>query len=132
MHLDVGDEVPDHCLAFSLSDPDDTDFREKCDHIHRSICDHCVALEETLKDIGVHLKSIAFPSIDEKDELEYTVQSAVVAIKSWKCHILRSARQDQARHEVLDILDETTVLIVNDWAMKFLPQKFRESQQDWF
>ena len=29
-------------------------------------------------------------------------------------------------------LDEKTVLIVHDWAMKFLPQRYRESQADWF
>ena len=34
--------------------------------------------------------------------------------------------------DVLQLLNENTVLIVNDWAMKFLPQLYRESQQDWF
>ena len=29
-------------------------------------------------------------------------------------------------------LDETTVLIAQDWAMEFLPTKYRESQSDWF
>ena len=29
-------------------------------------------------------------------------------------------------------LDETAVLITQDWAMKFLPTKYRESQADWF
>lgn len=30
------------------------------------------------------------------------------------------------------MLGSETVLIVDDWAMKFLPQFYRESQQDWF
>ena len=51
---------------------------------------------------------------------------------SWKCHVLRSASQDQARIDALEKLDDNTVLIINDWAMKFLPQKYRESQTDWF
>ena len=34
--------------------------------------------------------------------------------------------------DVIDLLDENTVLIVNDWAMKFLPQMYRESQTDWY
>ena len=29
-------------------------------------------------------------------------------------------------------LDETAVLITQDWAMKFLPTKYRESQANWF
>lgn len=34
--------------------------------------------------------------------------------------------------DVLDRLDEKTCLITNDWAMKFLPQRYRETQSDWF
>ena len=34
--------------------------------------------------------------------------------------------------DVLQLLNDNTVLIVNDWAMKFLSQLYRESQQDWF
>ena len=30
------------------------------------------------------------------------------------------------------MLDETSVLLVQDWAMKFLPRKYRENQTDWF
>ena len=41
-------------------------------------------------------------------------------------------RQDQSRIDVVDLLSPETMLIVNDWAMKFLPQLYRESQQDWF
>ena len=33
---------------------------------------------------------------------------------------------------MIDALDENSVLLVQDWAMKFLPRKFRESQGDWF
>jgi hypothetical protein len=29
-------------------------------------------------------------------------------------------------------LDENTVLIVIDWAMKFLPTRYREKQSQWF
>jgi hypothetical protein len=57
---------------------------------------------------------------------------AVQEIQSWKAHQLRSVRQDKARSEILDALDESSVFITQDWAMKFLPQKYRESQSDWF
>ena len=36
--------------------------------------------------------------------------------------------QDEARIEVIDALDENSVLLVQDWAMKFLPRKFREAK----
>jgi len=30
------------------------------------------------------------------------------------------------------VLNCSTCLLINDWAMKFIPQKYRESQSDWF
>ncbi|KAK3751009.1 hypothetical protein QZH41_020167 [Actinostola sp. cb2023] len=39
---------------------------------------------------------------------------------------------DDARLDILHSLDDTSVLLVQDWAMKFLPRKYRESQSDWF
>lgn len=132
VHLDNADEVADHCLVFSLSDSGDTDFKKKCNHEHDAVCEQCLALDQTLKDIKGCFQTVKFPSVDERDEVHYTVQSALLAIQSWKCHILRSSRQDQARLDILELLDDKTVLIVSDWAMKFLPQRYRESQQDWF
>lgn len=70
-----------------------------------------------------------------EEELEdplYTYKQSEEAITSWKAHQLRSVRQDQARIDCLNLLDEASVLITQDWAMKFLPAKYRESQSDWF
>lgn len=53
-------------------------------------------------------------------------------IVSWKAHLLRSVNQEEARLDIMNALDDTSVLLVQDWAMKFLPRKFRESQTDWF
>ena len=46
--------------------------------------------------------------------------------------MLRSTNRDESRLDVIDELDETSVLLVLNWAMKYLPKKFRESQTDWF
>jgi hypothetical protein len=69
---------------------------------------------------------------DELVDLRYTCQKATQDAKSWKGHQLRSITQDESRLDVLRRLDQSSVLITNDWAMKFLPQKYRESQSDWF
>ena len=37
-----------------------------------------------------------------------------------------------SRINVIERLDEKSVFLVQDWAMKFLPRKYRESQSDWF
>ena len=54
------------------------------------------------------------------------------SIQAWKAHQLRSVQQDKSRLDILELLNNDTILIVNDCAMKFLPQLFWESQQDWF
>ena len=41
----------DHCQKFSLSDVDNPEFQEKCDHQHDVICEDCGALKTTLSNI---------------------------------------------------------------------------------
>ena len=59
-------------------------------------------------------------------------QQAKDDVRAWKAHQLRSVNKDQAKFDVLDILNRDSASLVMDWAMKYLPCKFRESQCDWF
>ena len=94
----------------------------------RTVCDRCEGLLENLTEIERALSETKFPSDDENDEAVFLFRTAKRAILSWKNHILRSTNQDRARLDVLEQLDEENILLVNDWAMKFLPQRYRESQ----
>ena len=67
-----------------------------------------------------------------KRDLAFATLQSKQCINSWKSRLLRSTNQDESRLDVIDELDETSVLLVLDWAMKYLPKKFRESQTDWF
>ena len=67
-----------------------------------------------------------------KEELEFITAHAKQNANAWKAHLMRSVNQDECRLQVLKELDKTSVLLVLDWAMKYLPRKFRESQTDWF
>ena len=67
-----------------------------------------------------------------KEELEFITAHAKQNINAWKAHLMRSVNQDECRLQVLKELDKMSVLLVLDWAMKYLPRKFRESQTDWF
>ena len=69
---------------------------------------------------------------EDRDDLMYTFQQACQAIESWKAHQVRSIQQDKARTSLLENLETSSVLITQDWAMKFLPQRYRETQADWF
>ena len=68
----------------------------------------------------------------EKDEMTYVVEQAVIKIDAWKAHLIRSSNQDLARLDILQNLGPKSALLTLDWAMKFLPRKFREAQRDWF
>jgi len=124
--------VADHCSTFSLSDPSDADLKQSCSHVHNETCDQCTSLALAFKDIEKLLTEVLFASEDDRDEAFCLFQSAKLAILSWKCHLLRSVKQDQARLDALSLLNEGTVLLINDWAMKFIPQRYRESQSEWF
>ena len=62
----------------------------------------------------------------------FQVKQSKANILAWKAHLIRSVNQDEARIKVLESLDETTVLLIQDWAVKYLPRKYRETQTDWF
>ena len=124
--------APNHCCIYALSDPKDESLRQKCNHPHTDLCSQCEALDELLDSIEKVVQGASFSLPEGRDEALYIFQHARQAIILCKCHHIRTVRQDQARLEVLDRLDEKTCLITNDWAMKFLPQHLRETQSDWF
>lgn len=133
VHVCQSSTVADHCRTFALSDPDNTSFRGECDHLHNETCDRCAFLHSALAEVESALAAeMESLTDDEKEEFSFKVTQATDNILAWKAHILRSIHQDRARVELLDMLDETSVLLVQDWAMKYLPRKYRESQTDWF
>ena len=79
-----------------------------------------------------HQLNSADISCEEKEEIAFVLAQSKKSVEAWKCHILRSINQDNARLDILHALDDHSVLVVLDWAMKFNPRKFRESQADWF
>ena len=69
---------------------------------------------------------------EDKEEMKFVMAQSKKNIDAWKSHILRYINQDEARLDIIKALDNTSVLVVLDWAMKFIPRKYRESQADWF
>jgi hypothetical protein len=56
---------------------------------------------------------------EKRENLLYDLRQASEDVFWWKAHILRSVNQDKAKEDMIKRLDENTVLIVMDWAMKF-------------
>jgi len=133
VHVSESSTTADHCRSYALSDPKDSHFQSVCDHEHHANCDRCNLLTNTMDNVEKELAEQADNLSEElKEELTFRIRQAKLNIVAWKSHLLRSVNQDDARLEILDKLDKTSLFLVQDWAMKYLPRKFRESQTDWF
>jgi hypothetical protein len=64
-----------------------------------------------------------------RHRLRYRLEQNVQLINDWKKHFLRTVHQDVARKHILDQIDETSVFLIADWAMKWLPTRYREAQE---
>ena len=64
-------------------------------------------------------------SRDVIEDLTVTVEMATLDITSFKAHQLRHINQDKARTDALSKISNEQVLFTQDWAMKFLPKKYR-------
>ena len=132
-HIGGEENCPDHCLYFSLSDPSQPSFSSPCSHNHDAICDRCLNLSNTLGQITKKLsESGTVLTETQKGNIQFEVQHAVESVNAWKAHLLRTINQERAKHEVLSGLDRESAMLVLDWAMKFLPLKFREQMTDFF
>ncbi|KXJ23181.1 hypothetical protein AC249_AIPGENE10415 [Exaiptasia diaphana] len=133
VHINESDRVPDHCVTHALGDPKNTKLSRTCDHEHDLSCSSCDKLKSLFDTIENEVVKLAHDLENvEGDDMLFTCKHAIQDINNWKSHQLRYMRQDQARFDAIDFLDEKTVFITQDWAMKFLPQKYREMQADWF
>ncbi|KAK3107867.1 hypothetical protein FSP39_023918, partial [Pinctada imbricata] len=128
LHVSSKNKCADHCISWLLSDSSKPEFQEVCDHAHDVNCTCC----DLFIDIENFFSAALEKDIRNKDEMTFNVASAVDQIKEWKRHIIRTINQDQSRIDLLQNLESHQALIVMDWAMKFLPRKFREKQSDWF
>ena len=133
VHVSQSSTVADHCRSYALSDPKEPSLQATCDQDHSDVCECCATLASTPNDIDEALVAQSQNmTSNTKEEFFFRVKNAKTDILAWKSHLLRSVNQDGARVQLLEGFDESSVLIVQDWAMKYLPRKCRESQTDWF
>ena len=88
---------------------------------HSLICESCNSLNITTNNMRRKIEDhqdILF-SEEKREDLLHDFGQALESIWKWKAHILRSVNQEKAKQQVLDNLDNSSVLIVADWAMKF-------------
>ena len=126
VHVLMQFNIPDHCRACAQSDPKDKDYQIICPHDHLDTCDRCELLASVLADLHGALETFdSNMSCDVIEEMVFNEGQAEQNILAWKAHVLRYVNQDEALLEVTNAVDESSVLVVQDWAMKFLPRKFQ-------
>jgi hypothetical protein len=96
--------------------------------MHSHACEQCSNLKDCFREIEESIESTNFYSKEQKEDSLYDFKKAVSSIKEWKAHIMRSANQERAKQDIMDVLHSGSVLILMDWAMKFLQLRYREKQ----
>ena len=129
VHISDSTTVPDHCRCFALSDSKDCDFKVICDHEHNDICSQCHILEDVVSEIESAMQHCELEDADQA-ELKFLLKKSLEDIHMWKAHQLRSVTQEKSRTDVLEMLlnDRNAVLVTQDWAMKYIPRKYRVSE----
>eukprot|EP00058_Branchiostoma_floridae_P002763 XP_002588251.1 hypothetical protein BRAFLDRAFT_124704 [Branchiostoma floridae] len=121
--------VAEHCRQYALSDGTDN-HTTTCSHQHVEACEACDSLQQVLDSLEESFTENTFPTSEEHDDMRFTLDQAKRDINAWQCHQLRSINQDEAWSILLDNMDDTSVLLVMDWAMKFLPRNRKAYQRN--
>eukprot|EP00105_Crassostrea_gigas_P039753 XP_019923901.1 PREDICTED: uncharacterized protein LOC105330822 isoform X2 [Crassostrea gigas] len=133
MHIKQTDHCGDHCINYALSDPLDNQFQQTCiDHQHDVACDRCQLLPTAILNLKEILDKLADLSPNTKEEMLVDIEAAEAKILEWKSHIVKTINQDKARTQTLKDLQPGDILLIMDWAMKFLPITFSEKQSNWY
>ena len=123
----------DHYTTFSLSDPNNSNYFSSCNHEHDLSCHECARLTRLVEKIDEKLNVTNVPLTEEqRARSQYDHKQATNSILSWKAHLIRTVVQEKAKQDVLTNLDKESTLLIMDWAMKFLPMKFRERMDDFY
>lgn len=116
---------------YAGSDSKDDKFKSICDHSHTHICESCEQLKEIIKAL-TKMVANSTDHEDMKNDLQFKISQATQSILNLKKHLVRCQIQESARNDIFENMKENEIFIVCDWAMKFLPRKYREDQSDWF
>lgn len=81
----------DHCRVFGLSDENNEDFKQECEHPHSLHCDSCENLKSVVEKIQTCVKnesqSIYFYGKEHQEDVIYNFLQAKKHIFDWKAHI---------------------------------------------
>ena len=118
-------------MVHAQSDSSAGEFRGEYNHQHCYECEHCESLEGVLTEVAEMLDKVDVTE-EERVGLRFQYTESVRNIQTWKAHLLGSSNQDEAKQDILQKPDESSCLVIMDWAVKFLPVQYREQMTDLF
>lgn len=130
--IQVDSDIPDYSLAYALSHKTNWNFQfnGRTQRQKNRRCGPCLELQHAYEAIQEKIDEITDPQ--QKEEYQYILDYAKDAIFEWQKHIIRTINQNHAKDDLMWNNDEDDVYIHMDWAMKYLVEKYRESQRDWY
>ena len=102
--------MADHCRLFALSDPKELAFQAQCSHHHDDTCDRNDQLISEIESAMITQTDNLLPEV--KEELSFTVKQAETNIYAWRAHIIRSSNQDAESIDILESLEESSLLVI--------------------
>ena len=106
-------------------------FREQCTHSQNEVCRDC---ENVFSCFATIKELIANPTLSSeiKDKLMSAFSTASAYILEWMNHILRGTHTQSTKESIFEKLSESRAMVLEDWIMKIIPQKYREKIEEWF
>ena len=129
-------EVKSHCvgLACSDNDPKAPEFAHQCFGSHSKSCEHCDNLQDLFEAFMGLLQRKRSDFVDDMDfiEAEHEVNEANERVWAYRQHIVRTWIQQVKWTDILNTLGPGTAMVTSDWAMKFEPKRWMETQLEWY
>ena len=123
-HLQNKSSCVQHCIQFALGESQCTD------HEHSMSCPACDAVSADR--FQTEFSTLPIEDETQREELEHDIETSYQKVFRWRDHCIRTVNQNACKAQILENLKQDEVLLISDWAMKYLPQTFREAQTEWF
>ena len=108
-------------------------YKNHCNGTHTKTCEHCEGIRDLFRAFKglLYEKKSNFNKFDF-EEAEYELNLANYHVWEHQCHIVRTWIQNSEWSDMLSTMDPGIALVTSDWAMKYEPLLFRETQTEWF
>ncbi|GMT10256.1 hypothetical protein PFISCL1PPCAC_1553, partial [Pristionchus fissidentatus] len=138
-HLKKESRISDHCMFWALSDPNNAHFKmEHKGHEHKQRCTECKNIEHTIDELRTLICDVGSEkklSVDEKRKMEayaHEFELRATSLHELKAHLVRSEYASMDKERIMDNRKEDEAMIILDYAQRWDPERYRETQSQYF